>query len=124
MAQGAKKKYGLKKIVGWLHLVLGLSSGLIIVLLGVTGCILAFEHEIRSVTQPAFYTTPTNQPVLPPSVLKANAKKVLDGPLANGIESPGEGKSAVVSYYDADHFYRVALDPYTGAVKEKRNMNR
>ncbi|RYY62839.1 MAG: PepSY domain-containing protein [Chitinophagaceae bacterium] len=124
MAAAKKKSFGFKKMVGWLHLVLGLSSGLVIVLLGITGCILAFEQEIRSVTQPAFYTAEKNQPVLPPTILRANAEKVLDGHVANGIEYPGAGKSAIVSYYDADHYYMVALDPYTGEVKQKKNMNR
>lgn len=36
-----------KKLIGKLHLWLGLSCGLVIVLLGITGCILAFEYEIR-----------------------------------------------------------------------------
>ncbi|MEP7141771.1 MAG: PepSY domain-containing protein, partial [Ferruginibacter sp.] len=35
-----------KKIIRKVHLWLGLSSGLIVLLLGITGCILAFEVEI------------------------------------------------------------------------------
>lgn len=124
MASAKKKKFGFKKIVGWLHLVLGMGSGLVIVFLGITGCVLAFEHEIRNISQPSLATELQSAPILPPSVLKANAEKQLDGHTANGIEYPGEGRSAIVSYYDADHYYTVMLDPYSGAVKEKRNMNR
>lgn len=42
----------LKKIVSALHLWLGMSSGAIVLLLGLTGCILAFEVEIKSVIHP------------------------------------------------------------------------
>ena len=39
----------LKKFVGKLHLWLGLSSGAIILFLGITGCMLAFQKEIETV---------------------------------------------------------------------------
>ena len=37
-----------KKAIGKIHLWLGLASGLVVLLLGITGCILAFEMEIRN----------------------------------------------------------------------------
>ena len=40
-----------KKSIRKIHLWLGLASGLIIVFLGITGCILAFQREIEDVTQ-------------------------------------------------------------------------
>lgn len=119
-----KKRFTFKKAIGWIHLVLGMGSGLIIVFLGITGCILAFETEIRSVTQPYQYTATREVSTLPPSILRANAEKHLGGQLANGIDFPGEGKSAVVSYYDEEHYVQIFLDPYTGEVKKVKNMNR
>ena len=41
-------KKSLKKIIGQIHLWLGLVSGLVVFVLGITGCIWAFEEEITS----------------------------------------------------------------------------
>lgn len=41
-----------KKLIGKIHLWLGLGSGLVVILLGITGCILAFETEIDLHWQP------------------------------------------------------------------------
>ena len=39
----------LRKLIGKIHLWLGLASGLVVFILGVTGCILVFEEEIKSI---------------------------------------------------------------------------
>ena len=62
-------------MTGKLHLWLGLASGLIVVFLGITGCILAFEQEIRNITQPYLFVEKQDAPFLPPSRLKAEAEK-------------------------------------------------
>ena len=113
-----------KKIIGKIHLWLGLGSGLIVVLLGITGCILAFEVEIRSVTQPYWFAKQEAKPLLPPSILKANAEKVLDGKKANTVEYGEAGRSALVYYFDADNYKLVFLNPYSGEVIKVKNMNR
>lgn len=51
----------LKKWIGKIHLWLGLSSGLVVVFLGITGCILAFQQEIEAVTQPYQYVKEQNK---------------------------------------------------------------
>ena len=40
-------KRNFKKLIGKIHLWLGLTSGLVVFILGITGCIWAFEEEIR-----------------------------------------------------------------------------
>lgn len=120
----AKNKYGFKKIIGLVHLWLGLISGILVVFLGITGCMLAFEQEIRSVTQPYLKTAVQDKPYLAPTVLKENAEKHLEGKKVNGIEYPGEGKSAVAYYFDADNYKLIYLDPYTGETLKVKNMNR
>lgn len=119
----ANGKSILKRIVGWLHLWLGLASGAIVLFLGITGCILAFEQEIRSVTQPYLYVEQQNKPYLPPSQLKDAAEKYLDGKKAVGIEYPANNKSAVVSYWDEEENYKVVyVNPYTAEVLKAKNM--
>jgi uncharacterized iron-regulated membrane protein len=71
------KKSRLRKVSDWLHLWLGIASGLIVVLLGVTGCIFAFQKEITELIhkKEIFIEVPSNLQTLPLSTLKANAEK-------------------------------------------------
>lgn len=114
----------LKKIIGKAHLWLGLSSGLVVVLLGITGCILAFELEIRSLTEPFRNVAVESKPVLPPSVLKEISEKHLASKKALGIEYPGAGKAAIAAYYDETHYELVFLNPHSGAFLKHKNMNK
>jgi uncharacterized iron-regulated membrane protein len=112
----------MKQLVGKLHLWLGLASGLVVFVLGLTGCLLAFEIEIRNATE-SFRNVPVeNKPVLSPTVLKGIAEGHLVSKKALGVEYPGEGKAAVASYYDEEHFEQVFLNPYTGALLKHKNM--
>lgn len=112
-----------KKAIGKIHLWLGLSSGLIVVFLGITGCILAFENEIRRMTESYQFVTVESKVFLPPSVLKTEAEKHLSGKKVNGIEYRAKGMSAVAYYYDSLNYKQVALNPYSGAVLKVKNMN-
>jgi len=112
-----------KKIIRKVHLILGLSSGIIVVLLGITGCILAFEVEIRNITEPYKFVKEESKTYLPPSALKAIAEKNLASKKALGVEYPGKGKSAIAAYYDEKNYELVYINPYSGAVLRHKNMN-
>ncbi|MFT3824199.1 MAG: PepSY-associated TM helix domain-containing protein [Chitinophagaceae bacterium] len=113
-----------KKITGKIHLWLGLVSGIIVVFLGITGCMLAFENEIRSLTESYREVTPLQQPLLPPTQLKQLAEQSLTSKKALGIEYPAKDKAALAYYYDDDNFELVFLNPYTGAILKHKNMNK
>lgn len=112
----------IKKLIGKIHLWLGLASGLIVLFLGITGCILAFEAEIRSWTEPFQYAKEEAKPYLPPSVLKDSADKVMRHGKTLGINYPGKGKAAIAAYYDETNYELVYLNPYTGAIQKHKNM--
>jgi uncharacterized iron-regulated membrane protein len=115
----------LKKIVLRIHLWLGLTSGLIVVLLGITGCILAFENEIRGSTESFRKVEVQTKDYLPPSALKSVAERHLSSGKALGIEYPGTGKAAVAAYYDEDENYELAfINPYTGAFIKHKDMSK
>lgn len=114
----------LKKIIRKTHLVLGLSSGLVVVLLGITGCLLAFETEIRNITEPFQFVKRENKAYLPPSDLKIRAEKYLLSKKALGIEYPGKGKAAVALYYDETKYERVYLNPYNGKMLKHKDMTK
>ena len=113
-----------KKIIGKLHLWLGLSSGLVVLILGITGCILAFEVEIRNATEKFRFVQAEDKPYLPPSVLKPIAEKYLASKLALGVEYPGKSKAASVMYYDETHYEIVFINPYNGEVLKHKNMTK
>ena len=68
-----------KKSIGKIHLWLGLSSGLLVFIIAITGCIYAFQAEIQELTQPYRFVEHQQRPVLPPSKLKAIAENELPG---------------------------------------------
>lgn len=111
-----------KKAIVKIHLWLGLSSGLVVLLLGITGCILAFEVEIRNLTESFRKVEIENKPYLPPSSIKAIAEKHLKSKTALGIEYPGTGKAAVAAYYDETNYELVFINPYNGQVLKYKNM--
>lgn len=112
-----------KKITGKIHLWLGLSSGIIIVFLGITGCILAFEQEIKSVTEPYRFTEYVNKPALPPSRLQQIAIAQLPGKIPHSVSYPEKGRSAQVIFYndEPEYYYSVYINQYTGKVLKVKN---
>jgi len=114
----------MKKWIGQLHLYLGLASGIVVFMVAITGCILAFEQEIKSFTQPyMFVEPPVNAKVLPPSVLQASAEKMLPGKKANGVLYGLPNRNAEVGFYNAnpEYYYVVYVDPYTAEAKHVWN---
>ncbi|ARS34036.1 PepSY-associated TM helix domain-containing protein [Pontibacter actiniarum] len=114
----------IKKLIGKVHLWLGFASGLLVLFLGITGCILSFQREIEDATQE--YRFVEHQPgkaLLPPSELRAIADSQLPGKKTHSV-SYQKGKAALVVYYDfePEYYYTVYLNPYTGDVLKVKNM--
>jgi uncharacterized iron-regulated membrane protein len=66
-----------KKLVGKVHLFLGLASGIIVFIISVTGCLYAFQEEIQNATEEFRFVTPQKASMLPPSQLQEIATKTL-----------------------------------------------
>jgi len=120
-----KKKSLFRKIFGWLHLWLGLTSGLAVFVIAITGCLYAFQEEIQNATQPYRFTAARDATPLPPSQLKAIAGRELPGKHVHAVLYAGAGYSAQVIFYNFDpsYYYLVYLDPYTGSVLKVSNEN-
>lgn len=116
----------IKKTVRKIHLWLGLSSGLIVVFLGITGCILAFQKEIESVTHTYRYVDNTGGNFLPPSKLKEIGAAQLPGKHLHAVLYEGKENAAQVIFYQfepEEYYYIAYLNPYTGEVLKVKNMN-
>lgn len=112
-----------KKAIRKIHLILGLSSGLVVLILGITGCILAFELEIRNLTEPFKFVRQEARPYLPPSALKQVAEKYLVSKKALGVQYAEKGQATVAAYYDDTQYELVYLNPYSGEMLRHKNMN-
>lgn len=127
--QKKKGKSVFRRINDWLHLWLGLASGIVVVIVGLTGCIYVFEREIRTVTEPFQFVKAENKPLLPPSVLKQKAEQYAFGGKTDtlerritGVTYNPAGHAAMSAYSTKAKGYTVVFqNPYTGEVlKEKR----
>ena len=107
-----------KKSIGKIHLWLGLSSGLLVFIIAITGCIYAFQEEIQNLTQPYRFVEHQKLPVLPPSKLRAMAEKELPGKKIHAVLYAKPGKAAQAIFYNADpqYYFVVYLDPFSGEV--------
>ncbi|RYD85028.1 MAG: PepSY domain-containing protein, partial [Sphingobacteriales bacterium] len=64
-----------KRINNWLHLWLGLGSGIIVLIVCLTGCIWVFNEEITGFIEPKMNIPYQNKPVLTPGQLAEVGQK-------------------------------------------------
>lgn len=127
-----------KKLILNIHLWLGLASGLIVVILGITGCIYVFEEELRPAIHSYYYVDEVKDKRLPVSQLieiakeanKINPKQTLSGcQIINDDKRTAivwffeELNTDALWYWDRYQSTYVYLDPYTGNIKKLEAYN-
>lgn len=107
-----------------IHLWLGLSSGLVVLFLGLTGCILAFQREIETISLPSQYVEPQDENFISPSRIYQIAAAKLPGKVIHSVTYGKKDKSAVVTFYhdDPEYYYLAYINPYNGKVLQVKNM--
>lgn len=116
----------LKKIILTIHLWLGLATGLVVLIMGLTGAIYCFQPEISRLTQSHLSVEASDQPFLPVSTLKSIAEKELPGKKPNRILLKGKETAVVVQFFGKKpkpYSFSVFINPYTGEVLKTKNMN-
>ena len=104
----------LKKINAWIHLWFGLASGIIVVIVSFTGCILVFEQEIKSLTQSWLHVErPANAELLPPSAIFKEVKSAIPDKEIHSVWYYGLDQTAKVSI-DSDS--ALFVNPYSGKI--------
>lgn len=110
----------MKKIIGWLHLWLGIGSGLVVLIVALTGSILVFEKELEPRLNPTFSYVE----------VPAGAKAVSIGSLSQTVLSrykgyqlrdivvePAAGRSVIFTIQKGKHdVLAVAVNQYTGRI--------
>lgn len=112
-----KKPSAFKRIIAFLHLWLGLISGIIVFIVSITGAAYVFEKEIRDASEPWRFVKPQGKQ-LPPSALYQIAKQRLGNKEASGIKYRLPDEAAEVSAYSRKEGYYIVvyINPYTGKV--------
>ncbi len=115
-----------KKAIGKIHLWLGLSSGLVVFIIAITGCIYAFQEEISNLTQPYRFVQAQDKPFLPPSQLQSIALTELPGKQVHALMYQGKERAAKAIFYsdEDDYYYMVYINQYTGQILKVSDENR
>jgi uncharacterized iron-regulated membrane protein len=113
-------KLSFKKLIGQLHLWLGLASGLVVFVVAVTGAIWAFESEISDIIYDYRTVKVEQKPLLSPSILKQSAAKYFTGKTIQSIDYQGNNRSAMLRHFGEtdgkEERTVVYLNPYTSQV--------
>jgi uncharacterized iron-regulated membrane protein len=117
-----------KKIIGKVHLWLGFTSGIIVFIIAVTGCLYAFQAEISKLTGKDYrYVAPQSTPYLLPTKLKEIAEKQLPGKHVHSVQYGARNEAVVATFYNFganEYYYTIYLNPYNGEVLKVKNMDR
>ncbi|MEJ7557113.1 MAG: PepSY-associated TM helix domain-containing protein [Pedobacter sp.] len=113
-----------KRINKWLHLWLGLASGIIVLIVCITGCIWVFNEEITGLMEPETKIEKRNKPVLSPSQLSAVAKQEYPDKVIAYAQYL-QGRAITVNLKSPKEQGRrgggvtLKVDPYTGKILKK-----
>ncbi|MBN2869139.1 MAG: PepSY domain-containing protein [Flavobacteriaceae bacterium] len=107
-----------KKIIFQLHKILGLTTGIVVFIVAITGCCWTFKDEIESLYNDYKKVIPLDQPIVTPTKAKAIAKTVFPNNTVHGTVFKKADDAIEVIFYDANpEFYQsVFLNPYSGEV--------
>lgn len=127
----------MKKAISKLHLWLGLTSGLVVFIISITGCIYVFEDELKSIfyKDKLYVEVPNNASKKPISELMEIAQKTLgeehpiqlikiptDANRSYLFRPKLERNKNALTYFGEYEYYRMLyLNPYTGEVIENEN---
>lgn len=122
-AKKKSKKSTFRRINDWLHLWLGLSSGIVVFIVSITGCFYAFQQEIKDAMEPWRFVEARDQAFLPPSRLLDTAKAYFPDMQPTGLTYSNREGAAAVGYHTfeggKEEFSVIFLDPYTAEPLKK-----
>ena len=124
-----RKKNRFRKFIGKIHLWLGLSSGLIVFVVALTGCVYVFSQEFtNSFRKNNMYVLP-QQKALPISKLWESTQSQIDStyklswvnvynnPKKSLIFYAYKGNENAITYFESiDYYISIYVNPYTGEI--------
>ena len=117
------KKSPFRRINDWLHLWLGLFSGVVVFIVSITGCFYAFQQEIKDAVEPWRFVEARDEAFVPPSVILETAEEHMPGEEPTGLTYSNREGAAAVGYHTfeggQEAFSVVFMNPYTGEFLKK-----
>lgn len=113
-----KKKNNRRKRILQIHKILGLTTGLVLFVVSITGCLWVFKEEIESFYDDYKYVNVEDQEFLMASDIKRIAEKIIPNRTIHGVVYGQPNEAIEVVFYESEPevFYQsVYLNPYSGA---------
>lgn len=115
----------IRKMILSIHLWLGLSTGLVVFIVSITGAIYCFAPELQQLTQPYRSVTIQNIRFLPASELIKIAEKQIPDKKVKRLYYGQPNKAAYALFFDKNgYYYAVFMNPYDGTVLQTKNMRK
>lgn len=125
-AKKKKKKSFLLRLMEWVHLWLGLISGVVVFVVSITGCIYVFQQDIKDALEPWRFVEAKNTELVPPSKLLDTAQKYMPEQEPTGLTYGNSQEAAAVGYdFKKDgkrNFTAVFVNPYSGELIKKEQV--
>ncbi|MEP2770970.1 MAG: PepSY-associated TM helix domain-containing protein [Fulvivirga sp.] len=117
------KKSTKKSIYHQLHLWLGLTSGLVVFIIAITGCLWVFQAEITTLIEGERKVERQEKPFITPLKAKEVALSVFPDKHIHGTAYGQKDEPIEVIFYEAEpEFYQsIFLNPYSGEILEVKN---
>ncbi|GAA3517986.1 PepSY-associated TM helix domain-containing protein [Aquimarina addita] len=112
-----KKKNKRRSTILKIHKVLGLTTGLVLFIVSITGCLWVFKEEIESFYDDYKYIQPIEKQFISASSIKNIAETILPERTIHGVVYGAPNEAIEVVFYEAEPeiFYQsVFINPYTG----------
>ena len=104
-----------RQAIFWVHLISGLTAGVVIFIMCVTGALLAFERNIIEWSeQDARYVEAIDSPKLPPSAVLARVLEARPNAMPSALAVPNEPNAAWQISIGREG--TLFADPYTGEI--------
>jgi len=127
----------MKKLIGKIHLWLGLISGIIVFILGITGCIYVFIEDIKPlVYKDRLFVKAEPVPPQPLSVLLEKAQAAAGEIPVTHVEIPNSARATYafealkakpennsIWYWDKYDYYTLYVNPYTAEIVKMEDTN-
>ena len=114
----------IKKKIRFLHKWLGLTSGLIVFIVSITGCIFCFHDEIKDLTRDYRKVEIQEKSFILPSKLQQNAKKLFPDATADMVVFYGKDRPAIVYASIKEKAYNLYFNPYSGEFLKQENIEK
>ncbi len=109
----------LKKIIFQIHKYIGLTTGIVVFIVAITGCCWSFKDEIESLYDDYKTVIPQEEPIINVTKAKEIAQTIFPNEHIHGALYQNNNKSAVevIFYNETPEFYQsVFLNPYSGEI--------